>query len=96
MSTEVPVLNGRPNGQENHDAHHIESELAKLSLSSKTIHSDDFLNIGHDVAPPLHVSTTFRYSNNPDALLPAADREVRAYDSASRVGGTNQLTDLNL
>ena len=96
MSTELPVLNGQSNGQQNHDAHHIERELAKLSLSSKTMHSDDFLNIGHDVAPPLHVSTTFRYSNNPDALLPAADREVRAYDSTSRVGGTNQLINLTL
>jgi hypothetical protein len=64
------------NGHENHEAAHLDKEVAKLSLSSKTIHADDFLNNGQDVAPPLHVSTTFRYSNNPDALIPAAEQDV--------------------
>ena len=96
MSTEVPVLNGQLNSLENYDSHHIENELTKLSLSSKTIHADDFLNAGHDVAPPLHVSTTFRYSNNPDALLPAAEHEVGTYGSASRVGDTSQLINLTI
>jgi cystathionine beta-lyase len=50
-----------------------------LSLSTLAIHGDDeHNNIPHgiqDVAPALHVSTTFRYSNNPDHLV-----EARYYD----------------
>jgi hypothetical protein len=72
MATDAPGLNGH----ENHEATHLDKEVTKLSLSSKTIHADDFLNKGQDVAPPLHVSTTFRYSNKPDALIPVAERDV--------------------
>lgn len=32
------------------------------------IHGDDWLNKGADVAPAMHVSTTFRYSHDPDEL----------------------------
>ncbi|KAK0638337.1 putative trans-sulfuration enzyme C23A1.14c [Lasiodiplodia hormozganensis] len=41
--------------------HHHPSTLA--------IHGDDPFATSIDIAPPLHVSTTFRYSNNPDELL---------------------------
>ncbi|KAI0381990.1 PLP-dependent transferase [Hypomontagnella monticulosa] len=46
----------------------LASRLRHLSLSAQTIHADDFLNSHPAVAPPMHVSTTFRYSNNPDDL----------------------------
>ncbi|QSZ30980.1 hypothetical protein DSL72_000541 [Monilinia vaccinii-corymbosi] len=49
-----------------------------LSLSSQTVHADDFLNRGQDVAPALHVSTTFRYSNNPDHLVPLSELDLHA------------------
>lgn len=50
-----------------------------LSLSSLAIHADDSLNSGTDVAPPLHVSTTYRYSHNPDDLQPWDPNAVRIY-----------------
>lgn len=70
-------LNGRPNG----DSKHVENELSKLStndvsLATLALHADDPLNIVDDVAPPMHVSTTFRYPDDPDALIPGADRSV--------------------
>ncbi|EOD48628.1 putative cystathionine gamma-synthase protein [Neofusicoccum parvum UCRNP2] len=37
-------------------------------LSTLGIHGDDWLAKSADIAPPLHVSTTFRYSSNPDEL----------------------------
>jgi hypothetical protein len=70
MSTAAPVQNG-----DQHEDHNLEG-LASLSLSSKAVHADDFLNKGQDVAPPLHVSTTFRYSKNPNALVPVAELDV--------------------
>jgi hypothetical protein len=72
MATAQPNINGKEDLRD-----HIPSQrLSSLSLSSQTIHADDFLNKGQDVAPPLHVSTTFRYSNNPDALIPADELDV--------------------
>lgn len=35
-----------------------------------SIHADDPLNTSTDVAPPLHVSTTFRYTSDPTQLRP--------------------------
>jgi hypothetical protein len=39
-----------------------------LSLSTLAIHADDHISVHRAVAPPLHVSTTFKYSRDPDAL----------------------------
>ncbi len=41
----------------------------QLSLASRSVHADDYINSHRAVAPPMHVSTTFRYSNNPDNLV---------------------------
>lgn len=73
MATEAPALNDHP---EQIEQPQLDGQVRQLSLSSKTIHADDFLNKGQDVAPPMHVSTTFRYSNNPDTLVPAAEVDV--------------------
>ena len=50
-------------------AAHLPAHLATLAL-----HADDSINVVSDVAPPLHVSTTFRYASDPSVLVPAADR----------------------
>ncbi|KAJ6032862.1 uncharacterized protein N7446_008845 [Penicillium canescens] len=41
--------------------------------STRSLHADDAFNIVTDVAPPMHVSTTFRYSDDPSHLVPYAD-----------------------
>lgn len=43
--------------------------------STLSLHADDPANVVNDVAPPLHVATTFRYPDNPDELVPVADAE---------------------
>ncbi|KAL8370139.1 hypothetical protein RB595_000495 [Gaeumannomyces hyphopodioides] len=40
-----------------------------LSLSTRAMHADDYINSHQAVAPPLHVSTTFRYHEDPDKLV---------------------------
>ncbi|KAI0193821.1 pyridoxal phosphate-dependent transferase [Astrocystis sublimbata] len=50
------------------DATALASRLQHLSLSAQTVHADDYLNSHSAVAPPMHLSTTFRYSRNPDEL----------------------------
>ncbi|KAK3330848.1 Cys/Met metabolism PLP-dependent enzyme-domain-containing protein [Apodospora peruviana] len=60
-----------------------------LSLASRSVHADDYINNHQAVAPPLHVSTTFRYSRNPDDLKqwdnhnPAAPYDSHMYSRDS-------------
>ncbi|KAL2020675.1 hypothetical protein VTK56DRAFT_8071 [Thermocarpiscus australiensis] len=49
-----------------------------LSLASRSVHADDHISTHQDVAPPLHVSTTFHYSRNPDELRPWFDADADA------------------
>jgi hypothetical protein len=51
--------------------------VKELSLASRSVHADDSINTHSAVAPPMHVSTTFRYSRNPDNLLPWSDHDVK-------------------
>ena len=45
-----------------------ESDMSKLSLSSRAVHADDGISAHQAVAPAMHVSTTFRYAEDPDQL----------------------------
>lgn len=47
-----------------------------LSAATQAIHADDYLNRAQDVAPAMHVSTTFRYADKPEDLVPAKDLDV--------------------
>src|SRR3569833_440045 len=67
-----------------------------LSLGSYTVHADDYINTQSDVAPPLHVSTTFRYSSNPDELLPADEIDVRKPISPTPLCRHAPFTVLNI
>lgn len=40
------------------------------------VHADDVVNNVTDVAPPIHLSTTFRYHEDPSKLISAAERDV--------------------
>jgi hypothetical protein len=55
-------------------------DRATHSQSTLAIHADDHLNMRlTDVAPPLHVSTTYRYAADPALLAPlTGDAAVRA------------------
>ncbi|CAG8253248.1 unnamed protein product [Penicillium salamii] len=47
--------------------------MSSQGASTRSLHADDALNVVTDVSPPLHLSTTFRYPNDPSKLVPAAD-----------------------
>ncbi|KAJ5392538.1 trans-sulfuration enzyme [Penicillium cosmopolitanum] len=51
--------------------------------STRSLHADDVLNLVPDVAPPLHVATTFRYPSDPNLLVPAADADAAANATTS-------------
>lgn len=49
------------------------------SLATLGIHGDDPINSYTDVAPALHVSTTFRYPHDPQKLIPKDDNDPPDY-----------------
>jgi hypothetical protein len=75
MPTTTNSQNGQ-DGQQSIEDHTPDHGLANLSLSSRSIHADDYLNKGQDVAPPLHVSTTYRYDRDPEKLQIWNERDV--------------------
>ncbi|KAL8936212.1 MAG: hypothetical protein Q9211_004293 [Gyalolechia sp. 1 TL-2023] len=48
-------------------------QASEYKSCTRAIHADDTLNTARDLAPPLHVSTTFRYDSDPNELFPASD-----------------------
>ena len=54
------------------------TEVTGLSLASRTVHGDDHISAHRAVAPAMHVSTTFRYSDDPDQLLGFDNIDVRS------------------
>jgi len=55
-------------------------EYSKYSASTLAVHGDDPLNDSTDVAPAMHVSTTYRYPEDPEKLVPfSMDDVVRCY-----------------
>lgn len=52
----------------------LTTALPSLSPSTRAVHADDPFNSVDDVAPPIHVTTTFRYPRDPDLLRPHHER----------------------
>jgi hypothetical protein len=52
------------------------SPSSSVSAATVAIHADDVLNQLTDVAPPIHLSTTYRFPPNPEDLVTAAERYV--------------------
>lgn len=68
MSSSTPSTNGHVNGNKG-------SMPLHRHLSTIAIHADDLLNTTiPDVAPPIHLSSTFHYSSDPSQLVPARDQ----------------------
>jgi cystathionine beta-lyase/cystathionine gamma-synthase len=57
------------------------------SLSTLGIHADDPINASTDVAPALHVSTTFRYTSDPSKLVPVDDLDIPSREPGGPVAG---------
>lgn len=59
--------------------------LETLSPSTRAVHADDPLNVVTDVAPPVHVSTTFRYPSDPEQLKPFHQRQANEFEATEHV-----------
>ncbi|KAL3435373.1 pyridoxal phosphate-dependent transferase [Aspergillus tetrazonus] len=52
--------------------------------ATSALHADDYLNLVTDVAPPIHLSTTFRFPKEPENLIPSED-PVEEFDGKNYV-----------
>ncbi|KAL2432914.1 putative trans-sulfuration enzyme [Exophiala dermatitidis] len=59
--------------------------IQQLSPATQAIHADDPLNVVDDVAPPIHVSTTFRYDKDPSRLRPYYEREEPIFEPTEHI-----------
>ncbi|KAJ8096685.1 Cys/Met metabolism PLP-dependent enzyme-domain-containing protein [Lipomyces tetrasporus] len=48
-----------------------------LRIASLSVHADDSYAMVSDVAPPLHVSTTYHYNSDPSKLKSAREHDIR-------------------
>lgn len=63
------------------DSGHVEAEAISLALrdarpATLALHADEALRLVDDIAPPIHVSTTYKYPNDPERLMPFYGREI--------------------
>lgn len=47
--------------------------------ATRALHADDSLNLVTDVAPPMHLSTTFRFPSELEKLIPSEDPVVGSH-----------------
>lgn len=71
--SEVVINGGGHPGR--HEAKHV--SIKDYNPATAALHADDPLNIVDDVAPPMHVSTTYRYPQDPESLFSVTERGVR-------------------
>lgn len=71
-STNPPAPADPHNLEQLQDLHDL--DISSLSPATQAIHADDPLNVLSDVAPPIHVTTTFRYDRDPERLRPFHER----------------------
>lgn len=55
--------------------------LQNAAPATLALHGDEVLRSSDDVAHPIHVSSTFRYSDDPEQLNPSHGRDLRVQDS---------------
>ncbi|KAL0936515.1 cystathionine gamma-synthase [Colletotrichum truncatum] len=53
-------------------------DLRKLSLATRSVHADDGISAHRAIAPAIHVSTTFKYTPNPDELRAGENTDPNA------------------
>ena len=74
--TTVPILNGTGGDSERVKAEAISLPLREARPATLALHADESLRLVDDIAPPIHVSTTYKYPDDPDQLRPFYGRDI--------------------
>ena len=57
----------------------VPGSIRPYSAATNAVHADDALRSSIDIAPPIHVATTFDYDSDPDSLVPSHLSIVRSF-----------------
>ena len=69
---QLKSLAGASDGPE----HPALDKTSHISMASRAIHADDSFKQTTDVTPTMHLSTTFRYEDDPEKLVMAKEAPV--------------------
>ncbi|KAI6876673.1 hypothetical protein KC338_g297 [Hortaea werneckii] len=61
------------------------------SIATRSVHADDPINSYTDVAPALHVSSTFRYPHDPDQLHPTDDLDIPDREPGTAIAADSHI-----
>ncbi|EMC99801.1 hypothetical protein BAUCODRAFT_62936 [Baudoinia panamericana UAMH 10762] len=61
------------------------------AFATRGVHADDAIHEYTDVAPALHVSTTYRYPSDPDKLEPVDDLDIPAREPGGVIPGDTHV-----
>ncbi|KAI6868070.1 hypothetical protein KC334_g19415, partial [Hortaea werneckii] len=64
---------------------------AALPHTGRGVHADDPINSYTDVAPALHVSSTFRYPHDPDQLHPTDDLDIPDREPGTAIAADSHI-----
>ncbi|OTA15094.1 hypothetical protein BTJ68_15564 [Hortaea werneckii EXF-2000] len=64
---------------------------ATLTHTGRSVHADDPINSYTDVAPALHVSSTFRYPHDPDQLHPTDDLDIPDREPGTAIAADSHI-----
>jgi hypothetical protein len=55
----------------------LNKALPGMRLATRAIHADDFVSPHRAIAPGMHTGVNFRYSRDPEELVPEENKDVR-------------------
>jgi cystathionine gamma-synthase len=56
----------------------LNKALPGMHPATRAIHADDFVSSHRAIAPGMHTAVNFRYSRDPEELVPEENKDVRA------------------
>ncbi|KAH7195092.1 hypothetical protein BKA60DRAFT_601503 [Fusarium oxysporum] len=66
----------------------LQKTPSSMGMATRAIHADDFLSPHHAIAPAIHATVCYRYSRNPDNLVPKVTDDLNApFDSHAYARG---------
>lgn len=72
----IPTTNGMGGDSEHVEATTMTFALRNARPATLALHADETLRLVDDIAPPIHVSSTYKYPDDPDLLKPFYGRHI--------------------
>lgn len=72
----VPTTDGAGGDSDHIEANAVSIPLRDARPSTMALHADGALRLVDDIAPPIHVSTTFKFPQDLDQLKPFYGRDI--------------------